>query len=121
MEVIHVYTRKQALEDGVLVDVSTLAKEAGLRYPTAVTAAVWAEYVAVPEDLSDQDETGRLWDIVWMLALRIRRERPEGTTLLFQLYVRNCEEQADIITLKSICGPGDDGEPVLTIMLPHED
>ena len=35
--VIYTYTRAQAIEDGVLVDVSTLAAEAGIRYPTAVT------------------------------------------------------------------------------------
>ena len=29
--------------------------------------------------------------------------------------------QADLVTLKALCGPGDQGEPVMTIMLPHED
>jgi hypothetical protein len=26
-----------------------------------------------------------------------------------------------LLTLKAVCGPGDDGEPVVTIMYPEED
>ena len=32
MEVISAYSRAQAIEDGVLVDLSTLAREAGFKY-----------------------------------------------------------------------------------------
>ena len=51
----------QAIADGVLIDATELAKEAGFRIPVAVTAGVWAECVAVPAGVADQDETGRLW------------------------------------------------------------
>ena len=64
--VIFAYTRAQAIEDGVLVDVSEMASEAGLKHPTALTAAVWAEYVQVPKGVKCQDEQGRLWDILNM-------------------------------------------------------
>jgi hypothetical protein len=64
-DLIHRYTRAQALADGVLVDVSPVAREAGIRYPTALTRAVWENYVKVPPGVTCQDESGRLWDIVW--------------------------------------------------------
>jgi len=122
-EVISIYTRGQALEDGVLVDVSEVAREAGIKFPVAVTRAVWSNYVEVPEDVVAQDEIGRLWDILWMLRCQIRRS--QGETLHFQLYVRNHNRERltrqDLVTLKAICGPGDDAEPVVTIMLPDED
>jgi len=41
-KVIDVYTRAQALEDGVLVDVSSWAREYGIIFPVAVNASVWA-------------------------------------------------------------------------------
>ena len=44
------YTRAQAIEDGVLIDVSKMAKEAGFVIPVAVTDAVWNEYI-VPSDI----------------------------------------------------------------------
>jgi hypothetical protein len=122
-EVTYAYTRAQAIEDGVLVDVSETAREAGIKFPVALTRAVWAYYVEVPEGVVAQDEGGRLWDILWMLRCQIRR--CQGDTLHFQLYVRNHNRERltrqDLVTLKAICGPSDDGEPVVTIMLPDED
>ncbi|MCY4511649.1 MAG: hypothetical protein OXG35_32490, partial [Acidobacteria bacterium] len=41
-DVIHRYTRAQAIKDGTLVDVTETAREAGWRFPVALTAAVQA-------------------------------------------------------------------------------
>ncbi|MCA9028780.1 MAG: hypothetical protein KDA86_26490 [Planctomycetaceae bacterium] len=120
MRVIFSYTREQALSDGVLVDVTDLAREAGFRHPTALTSTAWSRYVQVPDGVTCQDETGRLWDILWMLAIKSRQLGMECETL-FQLHVRNKESRMDLVTLKAVCGPGDQGEPVITIMLPEED
>jgi hypothetical protein len=37
---IHSYSRAQAIEDGVLSDVSSAAREVGIRYPVALTRVV---------------------------------------------------------------------------------
>ena len=121
MELIYAYTRSQALDDGVLVDVTKTANEAGFKYHTAITRAVWNEFVAVPEGVSCQDEDGRLWDILWMLRFRLLNSPGHQTETLFELHVRNDEGAPKRVTLKAVCGPGDDGEPVLTVMLPTED
>jgi len=120
-DLIHVYTRAQAIEDGLLVDVTETAKEAGIRYPVTVTQAVWAEYVAVPDGVRCQTESGRLWDILWMLTVAIRRSREKGDTLHYELHVRNNDREPDLVTLKAVCGPADDGTPCITVMLPNED
>lgn len=105
-----------------MIDITETAQEAGLRFPTAITAAAWSKYVVVPDGVTCQDENGRLWDIVWMLRWAIAQQRVDGPMIHFQLYVNNDEEQAPrLVTLKAIVGPGDDPSPVLTIMLPHED
>ena len=65
--VIFAYTRAQAIEDGILVDVSQTARQAGFKIPVAVTRTVWSRLVALPEGyLGYQDERGRLWDLLWM-------------------------------------------------------
>lgn len=120
-EVISVYPRAQAIADGVLVDVSETAREAGVRWPTAVTRAVWDRYVAVPPGVECQDEAGRLWDVVWMARHGIASQRGPATEARFELYVRNDHRRPRRVTLKVHCGPGDQAEPVLTIMLPEED
>src|SRR5512135_562247 len=117
------YTRAQAIADGVLKDVSQLAKEAGFRFPVAVTAAVWAEYVAVPDGVHGQDETGRLWDILNMLRASIGALKKDRNRVDFALHVRNDNRDGDppLVPLYALCGPGDDGEPVITVMKPEED
>jgi hypothetical protein len=59
-ELIYCYLRKQALEDGIQVNVSETAKEAGIRYPVFITRTVYERCVAVPDGVSEQDEAGRL-------------------------------------------------------------
>src|SRR5437763_10954804 len=61
------YTRAQAIHDGVLIDVSATAKEAGFVMPVAVTAAVWGGCVGVPDGVGGQGEAGGLWDVLHLL------------------------------------------------------
>ena len=119
LDIIDSYSRADAIEDGVMIDASEMAKEAGLKFPVAITATVWDKYVEVPEGVEGQDEQGRLWDLLNMLLFAIKRGC-EGSELLFTVLVNNDGEPKPI-QLKSICGPGDDADPVITIMLPNED
>lgn len=127
-EVISIYTRAQAIEDGVLIDTGSMAQEAGFKWPVAVTSAAWDDCIAWTEDDSDkqvyQDQSGRLWDVLFMASHAIRQASGSGDRLLFKLYrVRRdgYSKKAILATLKLIVGPGDQGEPVITILLPNED
>ena len=70
-DLIHVYTRADALRDGALLDVSQTAREAGIRWPVALTRAVWERCVRVPPGVACQDESGRLWDVLTMLRFAL--------------------------------------------------
>ena len=141
-EVIYSYTRAQAIEDGVLVDLSDpsftfrpglpILKEAGIKFPVAMTSAAFARTVQDPDTDEPlppgQDVSGRLWDVLTVFKLYAQRNR--GDTILFPVSVQNwvringkrkeSVKQEDV-NLKAVCGPGDKGEPVITIMLPDED
>jgi hypothetical protein len=120
-EPISVYTRQQAIEDGTLVDVSSVAKEAGFRYPVAVTRAVWAAIEDIPKD-SGQDVQGRLWDILFMLNMEIhRRTAGKGPVIFYKIIMDRTTTHEKTLELKAVIGPGDDPSPVITIMLPEED
>ena len=119
-ELIHSYSRAQAIADGTLVDVTVTAREAGIVYPTAVTAAVHHSYVRVPPGATGQDERGRLWDVLWMLRFAIARS-PEGDFLIYTVFVRTDDGPPEPVKLKAIVGPGDQGEPVVTVLMPDED
>ena len=122
-EVIYSYTRAQAVADGVQVEVSKVAAEAGIKFPVFITRTVFASFVAVPEGVSGQDEAGRLWDIVWMLRFAIRNAQHGQSRLPFALYVRNDSHKPRLIKLIATCGALDidDAQPAITVMLPDED
>ncbi len=127
-EVIYRYTRADAIRDGVLVDVTATANEAGITVPVAVTAGVWQGYVAPSyiEDLPGQDSAGRLWDLLWMLTIAARRAQHTSVLFFAVLFLVSPDAAGgspthEEITFKAVCGPGDQGEPVITIMLPEED
>jgi hypothetical protein len=59
-----------------------------------------------------------------MAAFEARVRADAGQQLLFELYrvPRNGRSKdAELTTLKLVVGPGDDREPVMTILLPRED
>jgi hypothetical protein len=58
-DLIHRYTRAEAIADGVLVDVTATAREAGIRWPVVRTWTVWERCVSVPPGVVCQDEARR--------------------------------------------------------------
>ncbi len=108
--------------DRILIDVSEVAREAGLHFPVALTRAVWGRCVTVPPGVVCQDEAGRLWDVLWLLACAVRRSAG-GPEVRFGVHVRNDNRgrTPPLVRLKALCGSGDRGEPVITVMTPGED
>jgi hypothetical protein len=134
---ISVYSRREAIEDGTLVDCTQdpfddLNRNAGIRFDVAMTNAAFHRYVEVLEQFrGSQDIKGRYWDIIWMFSLAAARN-PDSTELLFEFLCLPNEsehrvqehgelQQPRLVELKAVCSPGDYGEPCLTLMLPSED
>ena len=128
-EVIFSYTRAQAIADGVLVDLSAVAPDVcrqHFKYPIACTASVWAiiEKAIAPRRQAGgemhhmNDLNGVVHDMLWMSKAYSRELDP--TTRLFKVIITGAGKKRNF-TFKIVCGPGDDAEPVLTIMLPEED
>ena len=122
-EVIYAYTRSQAVADGVQVEVTKTAQEAGIRFPVFLTRSVYDAYVTVPPGVTGQDEAGRLWDVITMTRFAILRSRPGCDRLPVALYVRNDNRRPRLVRLTATCGPLDidDPQPAITVMLPDED
>jgi len=121
-EVIFSYTRSQAVADGVQVEVTKTAQEAGIRFPVFLTRAVYDAYVTVPPGVTGQDEAGQLWDILWMLRVAIQLARTGIERIPVTLYVRD-NHGLRLVRLIATCGPLDldDPQPAITVMLPEED
>ena len=128
---ISVYTRQQAIDDGVLVDVTEWANEAGFKLSAVVTRAVWEDCCNWTDEddrnshHAGQTTAGRAWDVLFLAGMAAREKRNQGRSQLHFYISRiprpGTSDTNKIVTLKLHIGPGDDGEAVLTIMLPHEE
>lgn len=134
-DIIHAYTRGQAITDGTLVDVTTTAREAGITHPTVLTREVWADCVAWDEatenhkpQYTGQDEAGRLWDVLWMAATYMRAAKRRGAAGSNRLRFEVLRVPATgrgvrprKVALELVVGPGDDWAPVITVQFPGQD
>ena len=122
-EVIHSYSRAQAIADGVLVDVSDAAKKVGFKYPVAVTESLYEQYIEVPEVLQDSEQTveGRLHDVVLLLAMTIKLGKISSNELHFTVEFLMSSNRSEDVQLWALVNRGDSGEPVITIKLEGED
>lgn len=116
-EVIHTYSRAEAIRDGVLVDLTALFPDdtSRLKYPVACTAAVWNLIERVCER-TGEDPGGYVWNLCFMAIHAGKTVHP--TTRIFKCSIPCPGRQH---AFKIVCGPGDDLEPVFTIMFPNED
>jgi hypothetical protein len=115
-EVVYSYSRKQAIEDGVLVDLTQIETiRRAFKYHVACTDTVWAIIEAATKQ-SGQDLDGIGHDIATMAILTIRGHRGPCDLVLFKVAIAGRTH-----TLKLHIGPGDTPEPVMTLMLPNED
>jgi hypothetical protein len=97
-----------------------MASEAGFTVHLALTACAWGTAVDVPPQLRGlQDETGRLWDVLMVLRRAIAG-KPDGDRVDFQVLVFDGARHRPV-DLYALIGPGDEGEPIVTVLLPHED
>jgi len=119
-DIIYAYSREMAISDSILIDLSDIAKEAGFKVPVAVTNALYNSFLVPSETQKDkgQDTTGRIWDMLILLNLRCRRNN--GDTIHFSASMR-MDSGVKRLEMKAMIGPGDLGEPIITIMLPDED
>ncbi len=120
---IYSYTRREAIEDGVLVDgtIGDLAEVSRqhYRHPIAMTAGVFAVIQRAVENKKYCNDYKGVWhDVLYMS--RVMPIRKWSTGCLFKVIITGTGRKR-YHTFKIECGAGDNAEPVLTVMLPDED
>lgn len=135
-DIIFSYTTREAVKDGFLVKIEgAMPSNAGIKFPVYLTRAVYDRYVKIPEGLKGQQESGRLWDLLYMFAWEARKT--ESNTLRYKFFcqlpktVKIPDNEILVkdnplmreITLKAVITAQDidDPSPAIFIMLPNED
>ena len=113
-EVIYSFTRKQAIADGVLVDLSQFeVVRQHWKHHVACTDTVWS-IIETAVNEHAKDHTGILHDL--SMCAKAHMGHTSSDTIRF-----SCIVGPNTYNFKFHCGPGDAAEPVLTLMLAHED
>jgi hypothetical protein len=117
------YSRAQAIEDGVLIDVSDAANKTGFMYPVAITDTLFHQYIEAPSLLEADGQTaeGRLRDVLMMLIYAIRRSKAGSQEVHFKVSFLMKSKKTELVDLWAVVNGGDDGKTVITIMLEGED
>ncbi len=129
-EVIHAYSRADAIRDGVLHAVpAEVARRAGFAHPVAVTDSLWLAAVAWDEgNGAALEEADRLAELLAAAARACRAAGQGEDRTTFQFWhipnepIR--DHDADLHTTMTVVvhvGPGDTAAPVVTIMLECDD
>ena len=116
------YSRQIAIGAGELVDVSEMAREAGIRCPMAVSRRVWSEVIAPGQEANQEGETEkvRLWNMLRVLCITIPKWPTTNNVIHFELFVRSGRPACEV-ELIAAGGLGDHGEAVGTILMPDEE
>lgn len=121
------YTLGQALDDGVLIDITDFAREWFRKVPVFMTRALWDRYIVAPEGVRTffETEKTRLIDVMNALhdAIWSNRHTSEDV-LLFEPGLRMQPKPAEkeAAPMKAVATIGPDGKCAsITIMLPDED
>jgi len=130
--IIDVYIRQDALEYGLQVCLSDrFPDECQLyRYPAYCTAAVFHLIESATINNPCSDQTGIVWDIMWMSTYSPLCSHPNPANCVFTLIIQGADQVPDlwenespIYCLKAKCEPKDseDSIPVITFFLLSED
>lgn len=118
-EILSIYTRADAIADGTLVDMTQ--GEIGdicrqyFKIPIACTSTVWGLFERTLEENPLTSLNALTHDVIWY-AYSVVRNMRDKSQVVFSCNMGESQQQ-----FKLHVGPGDAGEPVLTLMLPDED
>ncbi|WP_076997640.1 DUF6573 family protein [Variovorax sp. KK3] len=121
-EAMNGYGRAQMLAEGILMDMSRWASKAGITVPVAMTRNAWTACVEGMDISVESDAACRASDLLlWATLLIAHAEalRQDGPTVQFPLHRR--VQSGPRLSLIMERHAGDDGEEVMTIMLPWQD
>jgi len=130
VEVIHTYSHQQAVEDGIVMDVSHMARRMGFDVPVFVTNTVWAEAIC-PDGVSGDDRVGLFLAYV-KGTLRYLHEEDALEDDLIELPLTLPMVGVHVIdregkeiepmerTLWLHLDANDKGEPIFTILFPED-
>lgn len=112
---------QQALDTGVLIDVTPTAKELGLSFSVTVTKPLWETGIAPVKTLTDKEQATRLRDI--LMAFRLRLTSQPTTSPLIDFPALLAFPHGGVpqpVPLFALVQPDEQNQAMVTLLLPTE-
>ncbi len=111
-EVISVYTRAQAHEDGILIDVNDTDAANLFKFQCSITVALHGA-LSRGAGSDAANFSARLWDVLFMAQTAGRSAN--SSDVFFKVKIGR-----EVLELWANCGPADDGAPCMTFGFPSD-
>ncbi|MFO0701235.1 MAG: DUF6573 family protein [Nitrospira sp.] len=113
--------RQQAIQAGILIDVSMDAQKLGLTFPVTVTKPLWEIGIAPSESISDEEKAQRLRDVLMAFRLRIASQTTLSPLIDFPaMLALPPGEVPQPVPLFALIQPDEQNRAVATLLLPNE-
>ncbi len=113
--------RRQAIEAGFLIDVSTDAQKLGLTFSVTVTKPLWEVGIAPGESISEEEKAQRLRDVLMAFRLRIASQATLSPLIDFPAMLALPPGGVpQPVPLFALIQPDEENRAAATLLLPNE-
>jgi len=112
---------KQAIDAGVLIDVSPTAQKLGITFPMMITKPLWEGGITVHQTLNEEEAAGRLRDV--LMAFRLRLSNSVTVSPLIDFPALLAVPPGTVpqpIPLFALIQPNKEHQATVTLLLPNE-
>jgi hypothetical protein len=113
--------REAAIQAGTLIDVTPTAMELGITFPVTVTRPLWETGIVTNQPLPEEDQTGRLRDILMAFRLRLASLTTVSPLLDFPVLLALPPSRVpQPVPLFALIQPDPTHQANVTLLLPQE-
>jgi hypothetical protein len=113
--------RETAIQAGILIDVTPTAQQLGITFPVTITRPLWEVGIVTNQSLSEEDQTGRLRDILMAFRLRLSSLTTVSPLLDFPALLTLPPSQVpQPVPLFALIEPDPTHQATVTLLLPNE-
>jgi hypothetical protein len=113
--------RQEAIQSGILIDVTPTARELGLTFPVTITKPLWDIGIVTNQSLSQEEQSGRLRDVLMAFRLRLASLATISPLIDFPaLLTMPPSTVPQPVPLFAIIQPDAGNQANVTLLLPNE-
>lgn len=113
--------RQQAIQAGILIDVTADAKKLGLTFPVTITKPLWEVGIAPLSTMSEEDKSARVRDVLMAFRLRLAGQTTLSPLIDFPAMLAMPPGAVpQPVPLFALIQPDEENRAMATLLLPNE-